>query len=71
MVKVLVVNKNSSGRNCTYLLFSSALNPESYDLWFQAGLLACPRFSPSSQPEKVSDILEKAQIGTHSYGYSR
>ena len=72
MVKVLVVNKNSSGITMAgESPFSFALSPESHERRLQAGLLARSRFFPPSRQGFVSDILEKAQNGTHSYGHSR
>ena len=45
MVKVLVVNKNSSGKTIAGVSpLSFALSPESHECRLQAGLLARPRF---------------------------
>ena len=72
MVKVLVVNKNSSGMTMAgESPLSFALSPESHECRSQAGLLARSRFFPPSRQDFVSDLLEQAQNGTHSYGYSR
>ena len=73
MVKVLVVNKNSSGvtmavkHRSRLLLVPKATNTRVAGR--SSGLL--PPSSAFPTREKVSDILEEAQNGAHSYGHSR
>ena len=55
MVKVLVVNKNSSGKTMVgESPLSFALSPESHERRLQAGLLARSRFS--RLPDKILSV---------------
>ena len=64
-------NKTAQGEIAKSLLFSFALSPESYEHRCRQVFWLVPAFPRLPDSEKVSDIMEKAQIGTYSYGYSR
>ena len=51
--------------------FSFALSPESHEHQVAGRSSGLSPPLPPSRQDSVSDIMEEAQIRTHSYGYSR
>ena len=72
MVKVLVVNKNSSGKTMAgESPLSFALSPESHESGCRQVFWLVPAFLRLPGNILPVTFLEEAQNGTHSYGHSR